>query len=356
MSQDPTVSDVASTPLGNATDMPERVYLVSYPKIIFLYPTVLTALFCGIFMWAKGGIPQEEVRIDGDQDQVASHLRQVDSQNTAQIARAAIGTFDETVTPDTKSGAPADAVAAPEFPSSEPEFPSSEFAPTGDATAANAAQGGEDSTSPEATPFATDAQATEQVAAAGVAVHTYHNVCARIFLVVVALNLVVIAFDFPRTTSLTWFFAIALIVIALWFILTLNPWLAPKIVAALLKIKPAANASFYLIFAGFMIFLFLCVLISRRFDYWEVKGNELLHHHGFLSNLKRFSAPNLRIDKEINDLFEYMLLKSGRLIIHASNERHAIVLENVLFINEKEERITKMLGALQVRVRNERET
>ena len=105
-----------------------------------------------------------------------------------------------------------------------------------------------------------------------------------------------------------------------------------------------------------MIFLYLGVLVSRRFDYWEVKGNELLHHHGFLSNLERFSAPNLRIDKEINDVFEYLLLQSGRLIIHASNERRAIVLENVLFINKKEERITKMLGALQVRVRTDRES
>ncbi|MEI6540325.1 MAG: hypothetical protein WCO86_12505, partial [Planctomycetota bacterium] len=126
-------------------------------------------------------------------------------------------------------------------------------------------------------------------------------------------------------------------------------------VNALLKIKPAANSSFYLIFTALMLFLYIGVLISRRFDYWEVKGNELLHHHGFLSNLERFSAPNLRIDKEINDVFEYMLLRSGRFIIHASNERRAIVLENVLFINDKEERITKMLGALQVRVRTERE-
>jgi hypothetical protein len=43
------------------------------------------------------------------------------------------------------------------------------------------------------------------------------------------------------------------------------------------------------------------------------------------------------------------------LIIHASNERRAIVLENVLFINGKEDRITRMLGALQVRVRTDKE-
>jgi hypothetical protein len=90
-----------------------------------------------------------------------------------------------------------------------------------------------------------------------------------------------------------------------------------------------------------------------KFDYWEVRPNELLHHHGILSDLERFSAPNLRIDKEINDVFEYMLLRSGRLILHPSNERRAVILENVFFINRKESEITRMLGAVQVQVRSD---
>ena len=88
-----------------------------------------------------------------------------------------------------------------------------------------------------------------------------------------------------------------------------------------------------------------------QFDYWEVTPNELLHHHGFLSNLERYSSPNLKINKEINDVFEYMLLRSGRLILHPSNEPRAIVLENVMGINAKEATLMKMLGALQVQVR-----
>jgi hypothetical protein len=93
-----------------------------------------------------------------------------------------------------------------------------------------------------------------------------------------------------------------------------------------------------------------------RFDYWEVRPNELLHHHGFLSNMERLSAPNLRIDKEVNDVFEYLLLRSGRLIVHASNERRAIILDNVPNIRKKEEAITRMLGALQVQVRQDNTT
>jgi hypothetical protein len=88
-----------------------------------------------------------------------------------------------------------------------------------------------------------------------------------------------------------------------------------------------------------------------QFDYWEVRPNELLHHHGMLSDLKRYSAPDLRVDKEINDVFEYLLLRSGRLILHPSGEKRAIILENVLFITQKEESLTRMLGALQVQVR-----
>ena len=50
-------------------------------------------------------------------------------------------------------------------------------------------------------------------------------------------------------------------------------------------------------------------------------------------------------------MFEYLLLQSGRLILQASEERRAIVLDNVPFIRKKEEAITRMLGALQVQVR-----
>jgi hypothetical protein len=54
---------------------------------------------------------------------------------------------------------------------------------------------------------------------------------------------------------------------------------------------------------------------------------------------------------EINDLFEYFLLRAGRLILHPSSEPRAIVLENVMGIKSKEAQLTKMLGALQVQVR-----
>ena len=188
--------------------------------------------------------------------------------------------------------------------------------------------------------------------AAGADSHPSH-VVSLLFLMLLAVNLVVISFDFPRTTSLTLFFAFAAIGMGLTLLFTFHPDLVPFVSSFFRQLKPWANAQFYLMFALLMSVLFLIVWLMARFDYWEVRPNELMHHHGFLSDLERFSAPNLRISKEINDVFEYMLLRSGRLILHPTSEPRAFVLENVLNINRKEEQITKMLGALQVQVRTE---
>lgn len=176
-------------------------------------------------------------------------------------------------------------------------------------------------------------------------------VVAEIFLAITAVNLVILAFDFPRATSLTLFFFIAAVVMGFVLLVTFKPDVMPLLQDAFARLHPAANATFYWSVAGIMAAIYVAVFISIRFDYWEIRPNELLHHHGILSDLERLSAPNLRIEKEINDVFEYFLLRSGRLILHPSDDRRAIVLENVPFIDRKEESVTRMLGALQVQIR-----
>jgi hypothetical protein len=176
-----------------------------------------------------------------------------------------------------------------------------------------------------------------------------------VFLGVLTLNLVVITFDFPRTTSLTLFFFVAMLIMGLYLVFHFNPDLLPVVGDVIHSLKPFANSNFFFLFATVLFVFYLGILVTVRFDYWEVGPNELLHHHGFLSDLKRYPAPNLRIDKEINDVFEYALLRSGRLILHARTESRAIVLDNVLFINRKEQMLTKMLGSLQVSLRDDDE-
>ncbi len=173
-----------------------------------------------------------------------------------------------------------------------------------------------------------------------------------VFLCVMTLNMVVLAFDFPRATSLTVFFLVSAAVLGAVLLFTWQPKVLPALEGFVMMIRPIANATFFWCLTLMYSILFGLVFISVKFDYWEIRQNELLHHHGVMSDLKRFAAPSLRIDKEINDVFEYVLLGSGRLIVHASNERRAIVLDNVLFINRKEQRITQMLSAIKVDIRN----
>jgi hypothetical protein len=182
----------------------------------------------------------------------------------------------------------------------------------------------------------------------------HNQTIAVVFLCLMAVNLVVLAFDFPRTTSLIVFFVIVTLVLIAILVSIEVPDMMPRLGEMLKKIDPRANSTFYACFAAALGVIYLGVFIYIRFDYWEVRPNELLHHHGFLSSLERYSAPNLRISKEITDVFEYLLLRCGRLILHPSNEPRAHVLDNVLGIDSKERAIMQMLGALQVQIRDER--
>lgn len=182
---------------------------------------------------------------------------------------------------------------------------------------------------------------------------TWAEAMAWTFLIVLGLNCVVLAFDFPRSTSLLLFAIIVAAVLGGSLLIINFPNLLPAVNRALTAIDPVANSTFYFLFSVILSAMFITVAVVARLDYWEVRPNELLHHHGFLSDLERFSAPNLKIDKEINDVFEFMLLGAGRLVLHPSNQPRAIVLDNVFFITQKEQAITKMLSALQVQVRDE---
>jgi hypothetical protein len=160
----------------------------------------------------------------------------------------------------------------------------------------------------------------------------------------------IIVFDFPRATSLTLIFVVSTISLGSWILLLAKPDILPSIQNLLTTVRPAANTSFFLCISIAMLLMYVAIFIKVRFDYWELRNNELLHHHGVLSDLKRYPAPNLRVDKEINDVFEFMLLGAGRLILHPTTEKRSIVLDNILFVSKKERELMKMLGSIKVEI------
>jgi len=182
------------------------------------------------------------------------------------------------------------------------------------------------------------------------------NLLGVLFLGILAFNLMIMAIDFPRFTVVA---GMLLVLLMLFFLL----WIAAYFDADLMKparhilgnIYTVANSGYYFMVATILIVIYAIIYVTRYLDYWEIMPNEILHHHGPLSDLERYPTLNLKFDKEIPDVFEYLFLGAGRLVLHVTEERKAIVLDNVLFINAKEEALKRLMSRLEVRVTTDQE-
>jgi hypothetical protein len=185
---------------------------------------------------------------------------------------------------------------------------------------------------------------------------TPQNLLAMLFLGMLAFNLLVMALDFPRFTLVA---VILGVLFGLFFILWLSAFfgfdLMKPIHGIFKEIYAVANKGFYLMVFITLFIVFGIIWLTRWLDYWEVLPNEILHHHGPLSDLERYPTMNLKFDKEIPDVLEWVMLGSGRLVLHVPNVAKALVLDNVLFISAKEEALKKVMSRLDVRITTDQE-
>jgi hypothetical protein len=185
---------------------------------------------------------------------------------------------------------------------------------------------------------------------------TPQNLLAMLFLATFAFNLLVMALDFPRFTLVAWILAILLFLfVVLWIGSYFEVDLLRPIHAIFSSIYAVANRGFYLMVFVTLFLVFAVIYVTRWLDYWEVLPNEILHHHGPLSDLERYPTMNLKFDKEIPDVLEWAMLGSGRLVLHVPNVSKALVLDNVLFITSKEQALKKVMSRLDVRVTTDQE-
>lgn len=174
---------------------------------------------------------------------------------------------------------------------------------------------------------------------------------ALVFLIIFAINLFIMTFEFNTTKSIALFFFVVAFVFAALFIsaktdISVFAWLR----TAMSKLHAWANASFYFGVAGVLALLFLSMFIHTRINYWEVTRNELLHHHGLFGGVERFPAPNVEFSKVYNDIFEYGLLFSGSLTIFLASKQKTIVLDTVPLIKRVEEKLNVLLSEIAVDV------
>ena len=185
---------------------------------------------------------------------------------------------------------------------------------------------------------------------------TPQNLLAMLFLAMFAFNLLVMALDFPRFSLVA---VILAILFAVFFILWLGAYynldLMKPIHLIFSEIYAVANKGFYFMVFVTLAIVFAIIYATRFLDYWEILPNEILHHHGPLSDLERYPTMNLKFDKEIPDVLEWALLGAGRLVLHVPNVQKALVLDNVLFISSKERALKNVMSRLEVRVTTDQE-
>lgn len=174
------------------------------------------------------------------------------------------------------------------------------------------------------------------------------TVLGNTFMVVLLLNLLVFSFDFSRIKSITILIGIIATVLLVLWIDTKTDFTGylGKVFGG---IDIQVNTAFYgFLAAGLGVFLLL-VFINSRFHYYEVNAREILHHHGYLGDVQRWSTEGLEMNKEIYDVCEFLLLRSGRLIFQPSSSKKAIVLDNVANVNQVEKGVKDLLSVVAVR-------
>jgi hypothetical protein len=185
---------------------------------------------------------------------------------------------------------------------------------------------------------------------------TPQNLLAMLFLGMFAFNLLVMALDFPRFTLVAVILGGLFTLFFLLWIGAFFQWDLMKPIHILYSgVYAVANKGFYLMVFITLMLVFSIIYATRWLDYWEVMPNEILHHHGPLSDLERYPTMNLKFDKEIPDVLEWVLLGSGRLVLHVPNVAKALVLDNVLWITAKEEALKKVMSRLEVRITSDQE-
>lgn len=177
----------------------------------------------------------------------------------------------------------------------------------------------------------------------------------RIFCWVFVFNLLALSFDFSRGEFLALFLFFTVTILTLLLLdQNLEIGLITSMQGGLSKIQVKAHPHFYFVTSAVLIVTLIGVWIQGFFDYWEISHNEILHHKGLLGDLKRYPAPNLRLHKEIPDLFEHCLFLpfggAGRIVLHPQGSERAVVLDNVIGVNRIESKIQHMLSSLQVKV------
>lgn len=168
------------------------------------------------------------------------------------------------------------------------------------------------------------------------------------FLLVLAINLTFLLYDL----NLRGFVIITLSVIALVLgLFLLNQQFEGKVWSAIgraLSLRVWANAAFYFTLSMILFFNLAIAWIITRFNYWKVENNEIIIHHGFMQEQERHPTAQARFKMVIEDIVEYGLMGSGKLVFYFGDNDSEHELTTIIRVHRKARQLDELLGRVAV--------
>lgn len=168
------------------------------------------------------------------------------------------------------------------------------------------------------------------------------------FLFVLAVNLTMLLYDL----SLKGFILVALLIAVMVLVLALiNRSAGTSVWAVLgrfLSVKVVANDRFYFLFAMVLLFNLGIAWLITRFNYWKIEHNEIIIHKGLMHEQERHPTAQARFKLVIDDVVEYAILGTGKLVFYFADSNTEHELQTVLFVHRKARKLDELLGRMAV--------
>jgi hypothetical protein len=168
-----------------------------------------------------------------------------------------------------------------------------------------------------------------------------------IFLVILAVNLMLLLYDLDLWGFLVLVLIMAVLVLALFLIDYHRGDVWQKIGKAL-SLRVYANGAFYFVFSLILIINLLIAWVITRFNYWRIEHNEIIIHRGFMHEQERHPTTQARFTLVIDDIVEYAILGAGKLVFTFGDSNKQHELTTVPFAHRKAAQLDVLLGRMAV--------
>ena len=172
------------------------------------------------------------------------------------------------------------------------------------------------------------------------------------WMVIFFFNLLVHTFDFGRNNFIATIAVMGVGFLGLWvWDLQSDTAVYGEIYHFFSRQELNMHPNFYAMMAAVLAVLMLMAFITTRFNYWVLQPNQLTHKHGILGDERHYATIQMAVEKEIPDVFEFMLFGSGRLIFKpgtGQDQNKALVVDNVFRVTRLESKVKEFLGIIKV--------